>query len=152
MNAGMPELIYCAVAQHSSIQICLFTVIRSSASLLSFAAQRDTSPSDSAVIGFHVNWDWSGDQQITSACFSHSQKHTSTHTDTHSHALSLTHTDTHTFTQAWLDCCHGSLPNKDWDDSWNSDIIMHHSRGPRKLFHLTGEKKLVGFFVSNRDS
>lgn len=133
-------MIQCVASQHSSFQFSCFTVIPFSASLVFcffYSLWNETLLSAWAVIGFHVNWDWSGDQQITSACFS---SFSQIHTQVHTHTLTLS-VYTHTFNWARLDCCHGSLPNEGWDDSWNSDIIMHHSRGPRKRFHLESEKK-----------
>lgn len=100
-----------------------------------------TFPSTSAVIGFRVNWDRSGDQQISSACFSHKGTYAYKYTHTvHTETVCLLCTYIYTFIRARLDCCHGSLPNEVWDDSWNSDIIMHHRRGPRKSFHFKREK------------
>ena len=110
-------------------------------------------PSAAAVIGFHVNWDGSGDRQITSACFtSYSQTHKyrciQMHTHTckqrdslspQAHTRRHTHPRTHTY-QSTIRLLPWSLPNEGWDDSWNADIIMHHSRGPGKLFHLKREK------------
>lgn len=45
-----PELIHCTVSQHSSLQSCLFTLMRSSASLLSLPAEWDT------FLGLGCNW------------------------------------------------------------------------------------------------
>ena len=107
------------------IQFCRFIVIRSSASLLFFRPGTSHFPSAAAVIGFHVNWDGSGDRQITSACFTSCsqthkyrciQMHTHTckqrdslspHARTHTHTHTQAHTPTHTFTRVRLDCCHG---------------------------------------------
>lgn len=124
--------------------------------LFCLSLQSETLSSASAVIDFYVNWDRSGDQQITSAWFflipSQTHEYRCKNTLTRM-PLCLPHTHTVTFTRARLDRCHGSLPNEDWDDSWNSDIIMHHSGGPRKLFNLKrGEKNLVDSSVSDRDS
>lgn len=137
-------MIHCAASQHSSIQFChRFIVTRSSASLLFFALERDTSLSLSCnwfsckLIWFRRSADYLCALYLI---LTNTQVHKHTNTHTHVHAnrerwsVSFSHTHTHaytycihTFTRARLDCCHGSLPNEGWDDSWNSDIIMHHT-------------------------